>query len=83
MSGGMTSLDLSVLQARGAGVEGRYGFCNGISIVRAGIRPILGPEASPEWVLRTKRVKFLSNWFSMGHPNGAWGWGSGLEISVE
>jgi hypothetical protein len=75
VSGSIESWDLSVLQARGAGVEARDGFRDGNSIFIANIRPIRRPEALPEWVLRTKRVIFLSDCFSMGYPNEAWGIG--------
>ncbi len=76
MSGSIESLDLSVLQARGAGVEGRDGFRTGMAVFGASIRPILETEASSEWVLLTKRVIFLSDCFSMGYPNEAFGWDS-------
>lgn len=76
------ALSLSGLQARGAGVEARDGFRDGISIVGASIRPILGPEASSEWELPTKRVIFLSDCFSMGYPNEAWGIRQLSEISL-
>ena len=76
MSGSIESWDLSVLQVRGAGVEGCEGARTGMAVGEASIRPILGAEASPEWVLLTKRVIFLSDCFSMAYPNEAFRWDS-------
>ena len=64
------------LQARGAGVKARDGFGLGVYIGGPSMKPVFRPEGSPEWVLRTKRVVFLRDYFSMRYSNEAFWWGS-------